>query len=145
KKSSARRSQALHYSWLARYRSCLGTEPAGSAVVLIQGGNKAVDAVLRYLLRELVAVVLDQPDPFHVQIVYFPALRGLFQAVVDAHRRPVALRKRGAHDDVIGIGIAAEWQHGEGRLLIHTGESAAISANKRALECLDQVMLLLFR
>src|SRR6185437_1063672 len=54
-----------------------------AAVARVERLDQAVDAALLDLLRELVAVVLDQPDRLHVQVVDLPALRAFAQSIVD--------------------------------------------------------------
>ncbi len=128
--------------WRDGHPACF---PDRLLIALVQRGNQAIDAVLGDLLGKLIAVVLNQPDAFHVKVVDFPALGGFFQAIVDADRGPIALRKCGAHDQVVGVGVAAEGQHGERGLLGNAGKRAAICADERALERLDQGLLLLGR
>lgn len=54
-------------------------------VFLTEGRDQAIDAVLVDLLCELVAIILNKPDAFDVEVVDLPAFRGFFEAVIDGH------------------------------------------------------------
>src|SRR5690606_29853061 len=104
---------------------------ASSTSLAIKSRDQAIDAVLRNLLGELVAVVLNQPDAFDIQIIDFPSLRRFLQAIVNTDAGSVARHYQRANDDVIGRGVAAEGLDSHVRTRVHFSERPAIGTDKR--------------
>ena len=113
-------------------------------VALGELGDQAVDAVGADLLREAVAVVLDQPDAEHVDVVDLPAVAGLLEPVVELDRIALAA-DLGAHDDLV-VGRRRAHRLQLDRLLrAHLRQRAGVRADEQQLELVLQALLLIGR
>src|SRR5690606_35258635 len=105
--------------------------------------DETIDPGLLNLGRELIAIVLNQPNAFNTDIVDAPAFRGLFETIVDHCGLRSALKHATTHNHVLCVGVAPEREHFNTGVGSHLAEGAAISTHQRTPEGLDKRCALL--